>query len=148
MTMQKLISFEGTVPKLAERVFIAPTARVIGDVEIGEESSVWFGSIVRGDVGWIRIGKRTNIQDMTTVHVTGGTANTTIGDDVTIGHRAIVHGCTVGDGCLIGMGAVIMDNAVVGEGSVIGAGAVVTADVAAGATVVGIPAKPLPTASR
>ena len=141
--MQQLISFASAVPTLAERVFVAPTARIVGDVQIGEASSVWSGTILRGDVGWIRIGKRTNIQDMSTVHVTGGTANTTIGDDVTVGHRAIVHGCWVGDGCLIGMGAIIMDNAVVGEGSVVGAGAVVTPNmqIPPGSLVLGLPAK-------
>jgi carbonic anhydrase/acetyltransferase-like protein (isoleucine patch superfamily) len=118
--------FAGKLPMIAEGVSLAPTAVVIGDVVIGEGSSIWFGTVVRGDVGWIRIGKRTNIQDLTVVHVTGGLANTTIGDEVTVGHRAILHGCTVEDGCLIGMGAIVMDEAVIGEGSLVGAGALVT----------------------
>lgn len=124
--MTQRIAFQGNVPVVGERCFIAPTATLIGDVSIGEESSVWFGCVVRGDVGWIRIGKRTNIQDLTTIHVTGGLANTTVGDEVTIGHRAVIHGCTVEDGCLIGMGSVVLDGAVIGAGSVVGAGAVVT----------------------
>ncbi len=121
-----VLAFGGKVPVIGEGVYLAPTAVVIGDVTIGEGSSVWFGTVVRGDVGWIRIGKRTNVQDLTMVHVTGGLANTTIGDEVTIGHRAILHGCVIEDGCLIGMGAIVMDEAVVGEGSLVGAGALVT----------------------
>ncbi|MBM4374662.1 MAG: gamma carbonic anhydrase family protein [Deltaproteobacteria bacterium] len=124
--MSSVISFEGKSPVLGAGSYVAPNATLIGDVAIGDESSVWFGCVLRGDVGWIRVGKRTNIQDLTVVHVTGGNLNTTIGDEVTIGHRAVVHGCTVEDGCLIGMGSVILDGAVIGEGSVVGAGAVVT----------------------
>lgn len=124
--MRQFIAFEGKSPVLGAGCFVAPTATLIGDVTIGDESSVWFGCVLRGDVGWIRVGKRTNIQDVTVVHVTGGNWNTTIGDEVTVGHRAVVHGCTVEDGCLIGMGSVILDGAVIGEGSVVGAGAVVT----------------------
>jgi gamma-carbonic anhydrase len=124
--MAQILPFGGKLPVIGAGVYVAPNAVVIGDVTLGDESSVWFGCVVRGDVGWIRIGKRTNIQDVSVVHVTGGLANTTIGDDVTVGHRAILHGCTVGDGCLVGMGATVMDNAVVGEGSLIGAGALVT----------------------
>lgn len=123
--------------------FIAPTATLIGDVVLGEHSSVWFGCVLRGDVGFIRIGKRTNIQDLTTIHVTGGLANTMVGDDVTVGHRAVLHGCTVEDGCLIGMGAVVLDGAVVGAGSIVGAGAVVTPGtrIAPGSMVLGTPGR-------
>lgn len=113
------------LPRLAPDVYVAPGAVVAGDVEMGEGSSVWFGTVVRGDVGWIRVGKRTNLQDLTVVHVTGGKANTTIGDEVTVGHRAIIHGCTVEDRCLIGMGAILLDECVIGEGSVVAAGALV-----------------------
>jgi len=112
-------------PVLGDDVFIADNARVIGDVVLGDEASVWFGSVLRGDVGWIRIGKRTNIQDLCVVHVTGGQANTTLGDEITVGHRVVLHGCTVEDGALIGMGSVLMDECRIGEGSVIGAGALV-----------------------
>lgn len=106
-------------------VFTAPNAAVTGDVELAEESSVWYGASLRGDLAPVRIGRRTNIQDNATVHVDTDTP-TTIGDGVTVGHNAVVHGCTVGDDCLIGMGAIILNNAVVGEGSIIGAGALVT----------------------
>jgi len=138
-----VLRYEGNWPKLGRDVFLAPSATVVGDVEIGDESSIWFGTVVRGDVGWVRIGKRTNIQDLSMVHVTGGRANTTIGDEVTVGHRAILHGCTVKDGCLIGMGAIVMDEASVGEGSLIGAGALVPPSmiVPPGSLVLGVPGK-------
>src|SRR5687767_2705734 len=103
----------GTAPRLGRGVFVAPTASVVGDVEIGDESSLWFGAVARGDGFPIRIGARTNIQDNAVVHVTGGKASTTIGDDVTVGHLALVHGCTVGDRALVGMGAIVLDGAVV-----------------------------------
>jgi gamma-carbonic anhydrase len=136
-------AFGGRAPVLGREVYLADDAVVIGEATLGDEASVWFGSIVRADVGWIRIGKRTNIQDLTMVHVTGGVANTTIGDEVTVGHRVVLHGCTVGDGCLVGMGAIVLDGAVIGEGSVIGAGAVVTpgTKVPPRSLVLGIPAK-------
>ena len=130
-------------PQLADDVYVAPGAVVAGDVHIGAGSSVWFGTIMRGDVGWIRIGERTNLQDLSMVHVTGGNANTTIGDDVTVGHRAIIHGCTVEDRCLIGMGAILLDECVIGAGSVIAAGAVVPPGkvIPPGSMVMGIPGK-------
>ena len=99
---------------------------MIGDVVLGEESSVWFNSVVRGDVHYIRIGHRTNVQDLCMLHVTHDTHPLIIGDDVTIGHHVVLHGCTVKDRVLIGMGAIIMDGAVIGEDSVVGAGALVT----------------------
>jgi carbonic anhydrase/acetyltransferase-like protein (isoleucine patch superfamily) len=135
--------FGGKTPVLGESVYLAPTSTVIGDVTMGEDSSLWFGSILRGDVGSIRVGKRTNIQDLTMVHVTGGKFNTEIGDEVTIGHRCVVHGCRIEDGCLLGIGSVILDGAVVGEGSVIGAGAVVTpgTTIPPRSMVLGLPAK-------
>ena len=117
--------FGGKAPKLHESVFAVESAVVIGDVEIGEGSSLWFGAIVRGDVHAIRIGARTNVQDDTVIHVTGGKHATFVGDDVTIGHRATLHGCTVKDRCLIGIGSVVLDGAVVGEESIVGAGALV-----------------------
>ncbi|MSP25827.1 MAG: gamma carbonic anhydrase family protein [Myxococcales bacterium] len=124
--MKHILTYRGSSPILAGGVYIASTAVVAGDVTLGEDASIWFGSIVRGDVGFVRIGKRTNIQDLSVIHVSGGRANTTIGDEVTVGHRVILHGCTIEDGCLIGMGAIVLDGAIVGEGSLVGAGAVVT----------------------
>ncbi|MCA9548679.1 MAG: gamma carbonic anhydrase family protein [Myxococcales bacterium] len=140
-------------PQLAPDCFVAPNAYVIGDVHIGAQSSVWFGAVVRGDVFHIRIGARTNIQDNSVVHVTTDRHATIIGDDVTVGHRVILHGCTVEDGCLIGMGAIVMDRARVGAGSLVGAGALVTEgmEIPPGVLVVGSPARvkrPLTEAER
>ena len=118
------IGYRGIAPKCHGSVFVAEGAMVIGDVEIGEDSSVWFHTVIRGDIHSIRIGKRTNVQDHCTLHVTGKDP-LAVGDEITIGHRAVVHGCTVEDFCLIGIGAVVLDGAVIGRGSVIGAGAVV-----------------------
>jgi gamma-carbonic anhydrase len=112
-------------PVLGDSVYLAPSATVIGDVVLGEQSSVWFGAVVRGDVFPIRVGKRTNIQDNAIVHVTGGKSKTTVGDDVTVGHLAIVHGCTIGDRCLVGMGSIVLDDAVIGDECLIAAGALV-----------------------
>lgn len=112
-------------PSLGARVFVAPNASVIGDVTLGSDSSIWFGAVLRGDCFPITIGARSNIQDNAVVHVTGDKARTVIGDDVTVGHLALVHGCTIGNGCLIGMGSIILDNAVVEDESVIAAGALV-----------------------
>jgi carbonic anhydrase/acetyltransferase-like protein (isoleucine patch superfamily) len=116
---------KGVTPKLGKDVWIAPNATVIGDVVIGDESSVWFGAVIRGDVFPIRIGARTNIQDNAVVHVTNGKASTTIGEDVTVGHLALVHGCTIGSRCLVGMGSIVLDNAVVEDECFIAAGALV-----------------------
>ena len=109
--------------------FIDDSAQVIGDVDIGEESSVWMGAVVRGDVHWIRVGRRSNIQDATVVHAlasTSGTYPTTIGSNVTIGHGALVHGCTIDDQCLIGMGAILLNGAHIGTQSIVAAGTLVT----------------------
>jgi carbonic anhydrase/acetyltransferase-like protein (isoleucine patch superfamily) len=119
-------SFGGATPKLGAGVYIAPNATVIGDVVLGDESSVWFSTVIRGDVYPIRIGARTNIQDGSVVHVTGGVAKTTIGDEVTVGHMVLLHGCTVGNRCLIGMGSVILDGAEIGDECVVAAGSLVT----------------------
>jgi carbonic anhydrase/acetyltransferase-like protein (isoleucine patch superfamily) len=141
--MRGILPYKGVFPKVDESVFIAPGAWVIGDVVIGERSSVWFNTIVRGDVHYIRIGSETNIQDNSVLHVTLGKFFLEIGNRVTIGHRAIVHGCIVEDDCLIGMGAVVMDGVRVGKGSLIAAGAVVTPgfEVPPGSLVMGAPAK-------
>ncbi len=109
-------------PTLGDRVLIAPNAYVIGDVVIGADTSVWFGTVIRGDVFPIKIGSRSNIQDNSVVHVTTDKYSATIGDDVTVGHRVILHGCTVEDGALIGMGAIVMDRAHIGKGALVAAG--------------------------
>ena len=118
--------FEGKTPVIGEQVFVADNATVIGDVRLSEHVSIWHGSVLRGDVGTISIGPRTNIQDLTVIHVTGGTFDTTIGADVTVGHRVMLHGCTVGDLVLIGMGAILLDGSVVESETVVGAGSLVT----------------------
>ena len=135
-------TYKGKTPLVDESVFVAEGAALIGDVAIGEDSSVWFGAVLRGDNEPIRIGRRTSVQDNATLHCDPG-HKLTIGDDVTIGHNAVVHGCTVKDGALIGMGAVVLDAAVVGEYSIVGAGAVVTAGtvIPPYSLVLGIPAK-------
>src|SRR5574341_1833563 len=123
--MPAILAYDGKAPRLAASVFLADGSVVTGDVEIGEDSSLWFGTVVRGDVNRVRIGARTNLQDHTVVHVTVGTHPTTIGDDVTVGHRAVLHGCTVNDRSLIGIGAIVMDAVVVGPDAMVGAGALV-----------------------
>ena len=128
-----LHSFKGTHPKIGEKSWIAPSADVVGDVTCGKDCSIWFGCVVRGDVHYISIGERTNIQDLSMIHVTHykngdkSTGNPTIiGNDVTVGHRVMLHGCTIEDACLIGMSATILDGAVIGKESIVGAGALVT----------------------
>ena len=112
-------------PQLGRGVFVAPSAQVIGDVELGDEASVWFGAVLRGDVGVLRIGARSNVQDLSVLHVTEGSEGTFVGNDVVIGHRALVHECRVEDLALIGMGCVLLDGCVIGRGSIVAAGAVV-----------------------
>ncbi len=128
-----LLRYKDWFPKVKENVWVAPNSTVIGNVEIGKESSVWFGCVIRGDVHFIKIGDRTNIQDLTMIHVTHYTKPdmsdgypTIIGNDVTIGHKVMLHGCVIEDGCLIGMNATILDGAVIGKESIVGAGALVT----------------------
>ena len=115
----------GRLPRVHPSVFIDSSAQVIGDVEIGEESSVWMMVVIRGDVHRIRIGRRSNVQDGTIVHVMKDTHPTIIGDNVTIGHAAVIHGCTIEDQCLIGMGAILLNGSHVGTGSIIAAGSLV-----------------------
>ena len=136
-------AFQGKLPNLAPDVFVAPGAVVVGDVTIGQGSSVWFNSVVRGDVGSVTIGRRTNIQDLCMLHMTLDRSVLVIGDEVTVGHRVVLHGCKIGDRCLIGIGAVILDNAVIGSGSVVAAGAVVLEDtvVPPNSLVTGLPAR-------
>jgi carbonic anhydrase/acetyltransferase-like protein (isoleucine patch superfamily) len=148
-----ILTFDGMTPGIDPRAFVAETATIIGDVEVGPGSSVWYGCVIRGDVNRIRIGANTNIQDGTVVHCnhdpagdyreTGGGMPTSIGDDVTIGHMALIHACTLESGCFIGMRAVIMDEATVRGGAMIAAGALVTPGkvVPAGQLWAGTPAK-------
>ncbi|MBI5885088.1 MAG: gamma carbonic anhydrase family protein [Deltaproteobacteria bacterium] len=138
-----LLTYKGIAPKLHESVFVVESALIIGDVEIGPDSSVWFGAIIRGDVNYIRIGGRTSVQDNCALHVTKDVWPLIIGSDVTIGHSVTLHGCVVKDRCLIGMGAIILDNAEIGEDCIIGAGALVTegARIPAGSVVFGSPGK-------
>jgi carbonic anhydrase/acetyltransferase-like protein (isoleucine patch superfamily) len=133
----------GKKPVLGKGVFVAENAAIIGDVVIGDESSIWYATTVRGDVMPIRIGARTSIQDNTVIHVTSDYAGTDIGDDCTIGHSAIIHACTVESFCLIGMGAILLDGARIGTGSLVGAGALVTpgTNIPPGSLVIGSPAK-------
>jgi carbonic anhydrase/acetyltransferase-like protein (isoleucine patch superfamily) len=112
-------------PKIATDAFVAENATIIGDVELGPEASVWYGAVLRGDCGRIRIGARTNIQDLACVHMTTGISHTTIGDDVTVGHSAVIHGATIGDRVLVGMGAILLDCCEIGDECLIAAGAVV-----------------------
>lgn len=114
------------MPTIHESAFIAPNASIAGDVVIGKESSIWFGVQMRGDVHEIRIGERTNIQDGSIIHVTRNVSGTYIGDRVTIGHKALLHACTIEDDAFVGMGAIILDEAVVESGAMVAAGAVVT----------------------
>jgi carbonic anhydrase/acetyltransferase-like protein (isoleucine patch superfamily) len=119
-----VLPWEGVSPRIHAEAFLAPTATVIGDVAIGETSSIWFGTVVRGDVNRIRIGIRTNIQDLTMCHVTSARHDLVIGDDVTVGHRVILHGCHIGNRVTIGMGSVVLDGVEIGEESIVAAGAV------------------------
>lgn len=137
-----MAEFKDKKPKIHESCFVAPSADVIGDVTIGEKSSLWYQTVLRGDVNKIVVGSFTNIQDGTVVHV-AGEYPTIIGDGVTIGHGAIVHGCTIGDHAFIGMGATVLDGAVIGEGALIGAGALVTEgkEIPPYTLAVGVPAK-------
>jgi len=121
-----ITAYKGTTPKIAENAFVAPGAQIIGDVHIGAHSSVWFNCVLRGDCYHIRIGENSNIQDNTVIHVTQGQFGTIIGNYVTVGHSAVLHGCTVMDRCLIGIGAIVLDDVTVGEESFIAAGSLVT----------------------
>lgn len=120
-------AYRGVTPRVAASVFVAPTAVLTGDVEIGEESSIWYGAVLRGDVGKIRIGRRSNVQDLACIHMSLGLSHTEIGDEVTIGHHATLHGARVEDGALIGIGSIVLDNAVIGQEAWVGAGALVPA---------------------
>jgi carbonic anhydrase/acetyltransferase-like protein (isoleucine patch superfamily) len=133
------------VPRLGDRVFLAPGAWVTGDVELGDDVSFWFHTVARGDVNFIRIGARTNIQDGSVLHVNYGKNPLVIGAGVVVGHQAVLHGCTIEDGALIGIGARVLDGAVVEAGAQIGAGAVVSPGhrIPAGYLALGLPARPV-----
>lgn len=139
-----IIEYKGQRPQIADNVYIAPNATIIGDVVIGEGSSVWFGAVIRGDTGQIRIGTGVSVQDNCVIHVNEHD-NTIIGNEIVIGHGAILEGCVIGDGVLIGMNATVLSGARVGEQAVIAAGAVVRErfEVPAKTLTAGVPAKPL-----
>ncbi|MFY9514703.1 MAG: gamma carbonic anhydrase family protein [Dysgonamonadaceae bacterium] len=141
--MALIKSVRGFTPQIGENTFLADNATVIGDVIIGNNCSIWFNAVLRGDVNSIRIGNRVNIQDGSVIHTLYEKSVTEIGDDVSIGHNVVIHGAKIEDGALIGMGAIILDHAVIGEGSIIAAGAVVLSNtlVEPGSIYAGIPAK-------
>ena len=141
--MALIKSVRGFTPQIGENTFLADNATVIGDVIIGNNCSIWFNAVLRGDVNSIRIGNRVNIQDGSVIHTLYEKSVTEIGDDVSIGHNVVIHGAKIEDGALIGMGAIVLDHAVIGEGSIIAAGAVVLSNtiVEPGSIYAGIPAK-------
>ena len=138
-----IIPFDNKSPLVHPTAFVAENAMVIGDVEIGEDSSVWFGSVIRGDVNYIRIGARTNIQDHTIIHVNTGTHPTILEDEITVGHRVTLHGCYVESGCLVGIGSIILDGVRIGNQSLIAAGSLLTPNtqIPPRSLVMGAPAK-------
>ncbi|MEK7702727.1 MAG: gamma carbonic anhydrase family protein [Nitrospirota bacterium] len=138
-----IAAFLDKAPKIDPTVFVAPSADIIGDVEIGAESSIWFNSVIRGDVHFIRIGDRTSIQDGSILHVTRKTHSLIIGNEITVGHHVTLHGCTIKNRVLIGMGAIVLDGAIIEEGAMVGAGALITQGmiVPAGTLALGAPAK-------
>lgn len=125
MSRVSILSFAGKTPKIAPSAFLADGVRLAGDIEIADDVSLWFNVSIRGDVNSIRIGAGSNIQDNSVVHVTGSNAPTIIGNNVTVGHSAIIHSCSIADLCIIGMGAIVLDNAQIPKHSLIGAGSVV-----------------------
>lgn len=141
--MPVILPVKGVLPKFGDNCFIAPNATIVGDVVAGDDCSFWFNAVVRGDVNSIRMGNKVNVQDGAVIHCTFERTQAIIGDNVSIGHNAIVHGCTVEDNVLIGMGAIVMDNAHIGSNSIIAAGAVVLegTKVEPGTIYAGIPAK-------
>ena len=141
--MAFIFPVEGTTPKWGDNCFIAPNATIVGNVEMGHECSVWFNAVVRGDVNFIKMGNRVNIQDGAVIHCTYQKCGTIIENNVSIGHNAIVHGCVIHQNVLIGMGAIVMDNVQVGSNSIIAAGAVVLENtiVEPGSIYAGVPAK-------
>ncbi|HFU76579.1 MAG TPA: gamma carbonic anhydrase family protein [Arcobacter sp.] len=152
-----ILPFKKWTPKIHRSAWVAPSADIIGNVKIGKDSSIWFGVVIRGDVHKIRIGKRTSIQDLSMLHVTHYKKDdmsdghpTIIGSDVTIGHKVMLHGCTIEDGCLIGMNATILDGAIIGKGSIVGAHSLVTSNKVfpPNSLIMGTPAKVVKTLSQ
>ena len=141
--MPVIFHVDGVYPKFGENCFIAPNATIVGDVIMGDDCSIWFNAVIRGDVNLVRMGNKVNVQDGAVIHCTFKRTQAIIGNNVSIGHNAIVHGCTVHDNVLIGMGAIVMDNAEIGSNSIIAAGAVVLegTKVESGSIYAGIPAK-------
>lgn len=141
--MPHILHVEGTYPKFGNNCFIAPNATIVGDVIMGDDCSIWFNAVIRGDVNSIRMGNKVNIQDGAVIHCTYQRTQAIIGNNVSIGHNAIVHGCTVADNVLIGMGAIVMDRAEIGSNSIIAAGAVVLegTKIPPGTIYAGVPAK-------
>lgn len=148
--MPLILPVKGISPQLGENCFVAENATIVGDVVLGTECSVWFNAVIRGDVNSIRIGNKTNIQDGAVIHCTYQKAATTVGNNVSIGHRAIVHGCTVEDNVLIGMGAIVMDKALVQKNCIVAAGAIVLENSVceSGFIYAGIPARKVKELSR
>ncbi|RPD40149.1 gamma carbonic anhydrase family protein [Chitinophaga barathri] len=148
--MPVILPVKGVHPEMGPNCFIAPNATIVGDVVMGKDCSVWFNAVVRGDVNSIRMGDKVNIQDGAVIHATYQKTKTVIGNNVSVGHNAIVHGCTVEDNVLIGMGAIVMDNAHIGSNTIIAAGAVVLegTQVEAGCIYAGVPAKKVKTISQ
>lgn len=138
-----LHAYRGITPRVDPSAFVAPTAAIIGDVIVGESSSIWFGAVIRGDVSPIRVGARTSIQDNTVIHSTGGWSETQVGDGCTVGHSVVLHGCTVRDRVLVGMGSIVLDHAEIGSDTILGAGSLVTvrAKIPSGVLALGRPAK-------
>src|SRR5215213_9125703 len=141
--MSTILPVNGISPQMGMDCFIAPNATIAGDVQMGDQCSVWFNAVIRGDVNSIRLGNKVNVQDGAVIHCTYQKASTVIGNNVSIGHNAIVHGCVIDDNVLVGMGAIVMDNAHVGSNSIIAAGAVVLENtvVEPGSIYAGVPAK-------
>ncbi len=138
-----ILSIKGLTPKIGENCFIAPSANIIGEVTMGDQCSIWFNTVIRGDVAPITLGNRVNVQDGTCIHVTNKVGPTLLEDDVSVGHNATLHACTIKKGALIGMGSTVLDNAVVGEGAIVAAGALVLANTQIGDHEIwgGVPAK-------
>lgn len=141
--MPVILPVNGVMPQIPEDCFVAPNATIVGDVVMGKDCSIWFNAVIRGDVNKIRMGNKVNIQDGACIHCTFEKTETILGNSVSVGHNAIVHGCVVEDNVLIGMGAIVMDNAHIGTGSIIAAGAVVLEGtiVPPGSIFAGVPAK-------
>jgi carbonic anhydrase/acetyltransferase-like protein (isoleucine patch superfamily) len=137
-----IYELDGLVPQIAATAWVADSAQVMGNVELAEDANVWFGAIIRGDTETIRIGRRSNIQDASVLHADAGMP-LTLGDDVTVGHQVMLHGCTIGDGSLIGIGAIVLNGAKIGKGCLVGAGSLVTEgkEFADGSMILGSPAK-------